>query len=350
MAYFVQGAPQPKSRLPLSRESDDMRRQWLCLILALGLLLAAPAGCHHPHPAAAQLGVRPLSSAVPVPHLPAPPRPAPRADARLRRSGRAAVHGNPLTILPSFSSPDGAYDLAIHFHGNPDAVAESYRRADINAVLVIVNLGAGATRYVNRFCDPTELEAILRGVDAELTERGLAHPHRRRLALSAWSAGYGAVLRVLGNPATSALPDAVLLLDGLHARRMPVTGRLDEQDLDPFAAFAARAADRRALLVITHSNIEPEGPIVSADDCTNHVLDRLGVERRRACGHVAPSPLAAAHAVYAERHLWPLELRSVARRGGLIAKAYEGRAPEHHVAHLFQMELLVLDDLRRWWA
>lgn len=321
----------------------------LALVLLIGLVLGGLPGCRSDY-AGPLLKPRSLSGGIVLPHLPAEPPPGPPADARLCREGRTTVRGHVLSLPPDFSAPTGDYDLVIHFHGNTDAVEESYRRAGVNAPLVIVNLGAGATRYVRRFADPSRLPGILRRVDEKLAARGLKHPHRRRLALSAWSAGYGAVMRILEHRELAAQVDAVLLLDGLHARRMPVTGGIDRQDLAPFAAFAARAAIDDALFVITHSDIEPEGPLVSVDDCSGFLLRKLRIERRPMSGRIAPTTLAAAHAAYATRSLLPLELSSVARHGGLVVRAFEGRSPEHHIAHLFQMEELALHDLEHRWS
>lgn len=325
-----------------------MRSTRLTLTLLLGLMLGQLA-CRGDS-AGVLLGPRGLSGTIQVPRLPPPVRPALPPAVHEIPQARTTVHGHVLSIPPGFSSKDGAYDLAIHFHGNPNAVEESYRRAGINAVVVVVNLGEGATRYVERFADPGQLQGILRRVDEKLAEQGLDHPRRRHLALSSWSAGYGAIMRVLDHADSAALVDAVLLLDGLHARRMPVTHGIDHQDLDPFTSFAVRASAGEALLVITHSDIEPVGPLVSADDCSDHVLEQVQVKRRPVSGRIEPTTLEAALAFYAPRSLVPLELDSVARRGGLIVRGYEGRAPEHHIAHLFQMETLVLDDLRRWWS
>ncbi|MBW2522830.1 MAG: hypothetical protein JRI23_01580 [Deltaproteobacteria bacterium] len=326
-----------------------MSSRFVALALALGALLVGSAGCagdgHAP-----LVSARSLGQMVRIPRLPARDRAEPRADATLKRAGRTTVRGHLMVIPPRFSSADGAYDVVVHFHGNPNAVAESVQRAGINAVLVIVNLGAGATRYVKRFADPGRLRAILRRVDEKLADRGLREPRRRRLALSAWSAGYGGIMRVLGDAATAADVDAVLLLDALHARRLPATRGIDRGDLAPFAAFAKRAAAGKALLLITHSEIEPEGPLVSVDDCSGFLLEQLGVRRVPTVGWVAPTSLDAAHASYAARSLLPLDLASVARQGGLVVRGYEGSTPEHHIAHLFQMEPLALDDLRRWWA
>ena len=324
---------------------DKVRYGWLLL----GLLLCGAVGCHRDSTVAA-LDPQALRGTLRMPQLPEPTEPAPAADAKLRRAGRTTVRGHVMTIPPGFSARDGSYDLVIHFHGNPNAVEESYRRAGIDAAVVIVNLGAGATRYIRQFADPGQLEGILRRVDTKLAERGLERPKRRRLALSAWSAGYGAVMRVLDQPSVAAQVDAVLLLDSLHARRMPGTGGIDRQDLAPFRGFAARAAAGKALLVISHSDIEPEGPLVSVDDCSDYLLEQVGVRRRIASGRVAPTTLEAALAAYAPRSLFPLDLVTEARRGGLLVRGFEGRAPEHHIAHLFQMEQLVLDDLHRWWA
>src|SRR6185503_17275870 len=98
-----------------------------------------------------------------------------------------------LAIPPSFESEDGAYDIAIHFHGNTDLVEDSFAIAKINAVVVMVNIGIGSGPYEGRFSNPDVFKELLTRVKGQLEKRGLANPTQRRIALTAWSAGYGAV-------------------------------------------------------------------------------------------------------------------------------------------------------------
>src|SRR5262249_36723919 len=130
--------------------------------------------------------------------------------------GRSPLGAGFLTIPPSFSSDDGGYDLVVHVHGNAELVEESFAVAKINAVVVILNYGINSGVYENRFNNAIMLPDVEARARATMQKRGLTNPHLRRLAMTAWSAGYGAILRTLEQPALADSVNAVILLDGIH--------------------------------------------------------------------------------------------------------------------------------------
>jgi hypothetical protein len=265
-------------------------------------------------------------------------------------AGRGHIGRHILSIPPGLDAPDGNYDLAIHFHGNTKAVEESYRLAKIRAVLLIVNLGEGADRYRDAFPSPTTLEGLLRKVNEDLAGRGVPHPRLRRLALSAWSAGYGAVLTILQQPEHRPLIDAVLLFDGLHARFQAGTGKVDENEVRPFVELAEDAAAGRTLFLVTHSAITPVNTeLASVGKTSDALLEHVGVKRLRTTGQVRPRKLEAIRGVYGDKSLVTLRAESVAVKKGLMIIAYDGISPEHHIAHLLQMSQIGLPRLALRW-
>jgi len=289
----------------------------------------------------------PTETAAPVAaSLPA----RPRADAALARENRSPVAGGLLTLPPAFHSEDGAYDLVIHFHGNTDLVEESFALAGVDAVVVIMNLGTGSGPYETRFGNPLSLPEVLDRVQTTMEKRGLAHASLRRLALSAWSAGYGAVLKVLEQPALAARVDAVLLLDGIHVGYQPGTHDLILERLAPFERFAREAVEGRRLFSITHTQIIPVGTYAGTRETTDALLRAVGVDRSP---HHEPTEMPALHSidgVMAKKLRIGLEAETLAERGGLTVRGYAGDRPEHHMAHLTHMAVTVLPDLVRWWT
>ncbi len=279
----------------------------------------------------------------------APPPALPRADAALDREHRSPVAGGLLTLPPAFHSEDGAYDLVIHFHGNTDLVEESFAIAGVNAVVVIMNLGNGSGPYEDRFANPLSLPEVLDRVQTTMEKRGLLRATRRRLALSAWSAGYGAVLKVLEQPALAAKVDAVLLLDGIHVGYQTGTHELILERLAPFERFAREAVAGRKLFTITHSQITPIGNYAGTRETTDALLHAVAVER--APDHDQPKlpALRSIEGVMAKKLQVPLEPDTVAHQGGLTVRGFTGDQPEHHMAHLTHMAVTVLPDLMAWW-
>jgi hypothetical protein len=273
-----------------------------------------------------------------------------RADAALARTGRSPIAGGLLMLPPAFSSADGRYDLVIHFHGNTDLVEESYARLPLNAVVVMMNLGRNSGPYEDRFANPLALPEILGRVQTTLEKRGLRGPSLRRLALSAWSAGYGAVLRTLEHPALVDQLDAVVLLDGIHCGYKPGTRTLILERLAPFERFARAAMEGKKLFSITHSEINPAGNYAGTKETTDALLQRVGVERTPG-GETPPQlALAAIDGVIARKSIRPLVPRSEATSGGLHVRGYVGDQPETHSMHLIEMSVTALPDLVRYWA
>ena len=169
------------------------------------------------------------------------------------------------------------------------------------------------------------------------------------MALVAWSAGYGAVLRILEHAEVAERVDAILLLDGIHIGRVPGRRAPAEEQIAPYERFARWAAEGRKLFTITHSDIAPDA-YVGAKDTTDVLLRRLSLARS-ADGEPAPIPdLRANQHVLSKAERVPLQPLTVAGRGRLAVRGYAGEEAEHHVQHLMAMASIALPDLASWWA
>jgi hypothetical protein len=269
-----------------------------------------------------------------------------RADERLVRSEKSPVAGAILSIPPAFSSADGSYDVVLHFHGNTDLVIDSYDVAKVNAVLVLVNIGIGSGPYEDRYSNPDVYRETLKRVDDVLGQRGLRHPRRRRIALSAWSAGYGAVVRIIENQSLADEIDAVVLLDGIHASYLQ-GGIVDPAKLAPYARFARKAIAGQKLFVITHSDIKPTEYAGTRETC-DALLKLVDVPRTRG-GEATLFPLLRSLHGVPRSKLVPLEPTSEAHAGDFHVRGYSGATPENHMAHLIQMATVALPYLAARW-
>ncbi|KYG04565.1 hypothetical protein BE21_46080 [Sorangium cellulosum] len=271
-----------------------------------------------------------------------------RADATLDRSAVIPIPDGIITIPSSFSSADGAYDLVVHFHGINDVVQTGFERAGLNAVVMIINMGISSAAYETRFSIRSYLPVLLAKAQTALEARGLRDARLRRVALSAFSAGYGAVRGLLNQPGFADKVDAVLLLDGIHTGYMPIDHSLDMERLKPFGRFAELAADGKKLMSITHSEIIPVGDYAGTHESTDALLKLTGAQR-------SPSAGADAQAVYdltgtsgeAKPRFAPL---SEAHRGAFHVRGYPGTQKPDHVRHLTRMAETAVPDLVRHWA
>lgn len=331
------GAPLRQATLPSSA------------VAALGL---PPPEQPRPFPA-------PTSTLAPVPAAASVPQRAatgstPRADATLDR-GRGAFTGGVFEILPDFASEDGEYDLIVHFHGGASVVTPEFARARLNAVLVVVNLGLSSGPYDQKFTSSLLFPTLLGNVARTLGERGLRAPSLRRLAVTAWSAGYAAVKRILEEPGAIERIDSVILLDGIHTAFLTNPKRPDPSHLAMFVRFAKEAVAGRKLFSITHSEIDPF-EFVGAHKSTDLLLDDVGVSRtavtpERVFDDRAPAEgFGDAVPVNPTKVKWPMDLTSEAHEGGLIVRGYRGTTKQDHVAHVSQMASTALPDLSKRWA
>ena len=282
----------------------------------------------------------------------APSAAAPRADDAVQRDARSSVAGGVLWVPPGFSSEDGRFDLFIHFHGNTDLVKASVRAAKLNALVLILNYGEGSERYAKPFRNAFIFDRMLDSVEAKAAELGLQSPRVHRIALSSWSAGYGAIYQILSSRSRLDRVDAVLLMDSLHGSFVPLSPSIVHPvSLQPFVAFARRAIEGEKLMVVTHSSIETEG-YASTTQATNALLETLSLQRDTDPEHLTrfdavDLPVAVRAFPSGERN-W-LQVASQAKKGHFALYGCTGKGKGDHVAHLAQMSVTVLPPLVERW-
>ncbi|WP_018630503.1 hypothetical protein [Niabella aurantiaca] len=178
-------------------------------------------------------------------------------------------------------------DLLIHFHGVSYVTASAAENSKTNLIAVSVNLGSGSAAYSRPFQNDTVFKRLVTAVWNSVREHLGNGMQQRRIILSGFSAGYGAIRSILSDSADFKVVNTVLLLDGLHASYIPERkvlaqgGLIDTVSLAPFLAFARLAAEpatgRRMLF--THSEIFP-GTFVSTTETAGYLLRQLGLKAR----------------------------------------------------------------------
>jgi hypothetical protein len=231
----------------------------------------------------------------------------------------------------------------VHFHGAAELVIESYRHAGLgDRVIVVINSGTVMSDYTSKYAGAAQWTNLLDQV-AALSERSF-----ERLALTGWSAGFGAVLRALQLEAegerSSPRLDAVLLFDGFHAAR-GADGRWLEHTMDPVARFARLARDGERLFHLTHSRVPTPG-YPSTTESTDALLALLELAPT-ACDERVPRPKLD----ILKQYPGPLELarvRAVTARD-LSLEGYAGADARAHVGHVQFMSAIGLERLARRW-
>lgn len=220
-------------------------------------------------------------------------------------------------IIPrTLGKNDKTFDVVFHFHGHEAARKEWVQRVD-DAVLVGIDLGNGSGAYLDKFSVPGVFEALVASVERGVREHvGNAKLRVGHMGLTSWSAGYGAVLKILSSSYGKRHVDAVALFDGLHTGY--VDGQLHTLKLEPLVDFANLAARGERVLYVSHSSIIPPG-YASTTETANYLIWRLGGK---------PETPAVSRS-------FPLglDLISSYSRGKFTVRGFRGNGQLDHCAH-----------------
>ena len=237
--------------------------------------------------------------------------------------------------VPAFFQPSGGtYDLVVHFHGVPNLQEENVDRARLNAVVVSMNLGISSGVFSNYFQNPRAFDNLLDAAQRELDKSGRAPgAHLGRIAVTAWSAGFGAVGAILKDPENVRRIDAVLLADGLHANYL-ANHVVNDAALTKYVNFANLAMRGERLFALTHSSIGTEG-YPSTTETIGELLKLTSLEKKSTVGILGPRGM---HPIY-ESH-----------RGSFHVAGYEGIGKQDHVDHVKAMAETMLPYLKSRWS
>lgn len=261
--------------------------------------------------------------------VPVPEAPWERADTK-----HTLVDIGWVSVPPKVRHRGGEYDLLVHFHGGKDNQVGNVERAGLQAVYVSVNLGNGSSEYGSAYRVPAAWPRLLAHTTKVLTdEHKLPATGPRRVALSAWSAGFASLKEVLAQPGAMELADAVLISDGLFTS----FDKNNAPDLAGYVnvvAFGRQAMRGEKLFVSTHASIPTVGyPDTTAT--TYALLEQLGLPRTATPGSLGPRGM---------RRLYEV------RVGDLYVAGYEGVTAKDHIDQLRGMGEAHYRMLETRWA
>lgn len=188
-------------------------------------------------------------------------------------------------FIPKSVKHANRIDLVIHFHGAAFVSEHAAAELGHDYVIATVLLGTGSGIYDRSFTPPEVFDSLLNAIRQSVARDLGRDVAFRRIILSGWSAGYGAVRAILRDSAHAEMISAALLLDGLHAGYIPdatpiaAGGQLDTTSFAPFLRYARWAMAGRKHFLITHSEIFP-GTFASTTETTTYMIDALGLKRR----------------------------------------------------------------------
>lgn len=295
-------------------------------------------------PVAVLLGMVVLTISAPASHdrhaapaaavVVAPPvvrEPSEQFDVPIRHAKQGGLH----VYLPENCILDADFDLVLHFHGAPPVFAKALRESGINAAIAVENLGLMSNAYKSRYSLDATFEFLKHRI-VKLVDRACpgAEHQPRRVALSAWSAGYAAVEDILASPERAAEIDAVLLADGMHSAFMhPKLRDLPDNALKPFVEFAREAVAGKKFMIVTHSDVTT-GEYASTTESADFLLGKLNVSRESVD---RSGPLDGMHQV------------TEATSGNFKLMGFDGGNEKAHSQHLWAFRDTLLEPLREHW-
>lgn len=196
----------------------------------------------------------------------------------------------PLEVfIPPKVNKSKKMDLLIHFHGGSSSpakyAAEKYNKGPI--VSAAVSLGSGSRIYYNQFNDSALFARMIDSIQSGVTKLTGHKIEVKHIILSGFSAGYGAIKRILSYPVYYKQISGVILLDGIHTSYIPDRkvifegGKIDSAAFDIFLKLAMDASDKRSdkKFLITHSEVFP-GTFVSTTEATDYLIRQLHLKRK----------------------------------------------------------------------
>ena len=223
------------------------------------------------------------------------------------------------------------FDVLIHFHGH-EAIRKTLVKAVHGMFVVGIDLGVGSGVYQRAFSSPEVFVELLESIERTVAEHTHnTRAHIRKLGLSGWSAGYGAIREILRQNASERV-DSVVLIDGLHADydETDASG-LQAEQLAPFVKFARRAAKRNRFMFVSHSTITPPG-YASSTETAHYLVKKLRGKITKSGGH---------DGLLLSRY-------EQAKIGNFLMRGYRGDGKIDHCAEIGVVAGVAADLEKRW--
>ncbi len=207
--------------------------------------------------------------------------------------------------------------VLIHFHGAKSTVKEAFARSDWNTALVVINFPGLSSAYSKPFAEDRELFVqILEQTYSAAS--GKTSGEWKRVYLSSFSAGYGAIREILKTPAYFEQIDGIVTADSIYAGLNPqaLNRVVDDENMRDFARFASLAAENKKAFVLSHSS-QPTS-YASTTETADYLLNSLGMARMPRTSLSTDT----------------MRPTSVAERGQFLILGFEGASGQEHMQHL----------------
>jgi hypothetical protein len=182
-------------------------------------------------------------------------------------------------FIPSnyYQRTNNAADVLVHFHGDPQTFWNNAKYANLNSIIVTVNYSGLSSAYTTPFSNSALFQSLL---DEALTKvrNDSSIPDTLqwdKIAVSSFSAGYGAVREILKSATYRDDINVLLAADSLYATTASDGTSLDSQ-LVNYKAFANLAKAGSKTFTFTHSQV-PTYTYESTGEVGDELMQSLGI-------------------------------------------------------------------------
>jgi hypothetical protein len=234
---------------------------------------------------------------------------------------RVDLGGEATLFIPEgYKSADDAVNVVLHLHGAASVIEPALIKTRWPAVLIEFNRKGLSSVYTKPFSDPALFPRLLDRALAAVKDAGLADkPRVGWVVVSSFSAGFGGVREMLKVPAINDRIDAIVLADSLYAGYAgdPKEHKVNPANMADFRRFARDAAEGKKSLLITHTELVPEGYASTAETADDLIGSLSGSARP-------------------ETAEWGQRLTTIRRfgRGRALIVGFRGATGDDHMAHL----------------
>ena len=216
---------------------------------------------------------------------------------------------------------NGNITLVFHLHSASWAAENQVYRAEANAILFNIHLGAFSSPYQNYFTNQNNFQAIIDTISAELDRRQIVkNPTVQHLIVTSFSAGYAGVREMLKQNVYYDQIKAIHLADGLHATS---NVSIMETQMQDFVRFARDARDQKKIMRMTYSSIPTPG-YESTTSTANYLIEHIG---------------AARISVNEDDEIGTMYSRCDS--GNFNLRGYLGDTADNHMQHLYAMYIMI---------
>lgn len=181
-------------------------------------------------------------------------------------------------FIPSTYQPRGnVADVLVHFHGDPQTYWNNAKYANLNTIIVTVNYSGLSSAYSTPFSNTALFgnlvnEALTKvRAESDIPDTLVWD----KLAVSSFSAGYGAVREILQESVYRNDIDVLLAADSLYATTAGDGTPLDSQMVD-YKTFAALAQAGSKTFLYSHSQV-PTFTYEETRECGDEIMQSLGI-------------------------------------------------------------------------